>query len=404
MTGWQQVLPLGAGASLPRWVADARLAQLAWSRLAEPEDLEARRFVGHRGPSAALERLASPAPVSAAECFEGESVERLRRGLARWASRWDQTDPERDLDRLHALGGRVVLPGDAEWPDGLALLDGDEPFALWVRGPLDLAAACERSIAVVGARAATAYGERIASQLGIGLGDAGATTISGAALGIDGAAHRGALASGGPTVAVLACGVDRAYPPSHAALLRALCEEGLVVSELPPGSSPMKRRFLQRNRLIAAAAGATVVVEAGWRSGALSTANRAQMIGKPIGAVPGPITSPSSEGCHRLLRREAVCITDASEALQLLKITRADPERPVPARPHDGLSDLAGRVLDAVPLLDPRSAQSIVGAAGLPLEEVRAGLEDLVMHGLVVPEGGGWRRAPLEEPPTGRGQ
>lgn len=392
--GWQDALPL-LGRRLPRWAGDERLALLAWSRLAEPEDLVAKGFVARRGGPAALERLASPAPVSAAECLPGESPDALRAGLARWASRWEETDPERDLARVEALGGRVVLDGDAEWPEGLVRLNGGEPFALWVRGPLDLAAACRRSVAVVGARAATAYGERIASAIAVGLGDAGAATVSGAALGIDGAAHRGALAAGAPTAAVLACGVDRAYPSSHQRLLRAVAEEGLVVSEVPPGSSPMRRRFLQRNRLIAAFSGATVVVEAGWRSGSLSTAGLAVDLGLPVGAVPGPVTSPSSAGCHRLLRDGAVCVTDAAEVLQLVDDLAPDPVRDAPEQPHDGLDPVQVAVLDALPLVSARPAERIAVTAGLAAADVPPVLRQLSRRGLAARVSDGWRRAPL---------
>ncbi|TNM62453.1 DNA-protecting protein DprA [Streptomyces sp. NP160] len=397
--GWQDALP-ELGRRLPRWAGDERLAMLAWSRLAEPEDLVAKCFVAGRGGPQALERLASPAPVSAAECLPGETPDALRAGLARWASRWEETDPERDLARVLALGGRVVLDGDPEWPEGLVHLNGGEPFALWVRGPLDLAAACGRSAAVVGARAATAYGERIAASIAVGLGDAGATTVSGAALGIDGAAHRGALAAGAPTVAVLACGVDRAYPSSHQRLLRAVAEEGLVVSEVPPGSSPMRRRFLQRNRLIAAVSRATVVVEAGWRSGSLSTAGLAMDLCLPVGAVPGPVTSPSSEGCHRLLRSGAVCVTDAAEVLQLVDEVAPEPVRTVPARAHDGLDPVQVAVLDALPKVSARSAERIAVTAGLAAQDVPTVLRELSRRGLAARTSEGWRRAPLE--PGGR--
>ncbi len=407
--GWQDALPLGplgpAGraAPLPRWAGDARLARLAWSRLAEPEDELAARFVAARGPREAVERLASSAPVSAAECTDGEHPAALRAGMERWRSRWDQTDPERDLARLAALGGRVVLPEDEEWPQGLQLLGDAQPFALWVRGPLHLARTASRSVALVGSRAATDYGLRIAAELAAGAGDHGVATVSGAALGIDGAAHRGALAAGAPTVAVLACGVDRAYPPAHERLLAVIAQEGAVVSEAPPGSSPMRRRFLQRNRIIAAVAGATVVVEAGWRSGAQSTALRAALLGRPLGAVPGPVTSPASAGCHRLMREaEATCITDAGELVELVSgMDWSPPVRTAPARPHDGLSQASAAVLDALPVRSPRPPARLAATAGLPEPLVATALLDLARRGLAAQEAGGWRRAGLE--PGGAG-
>lgn len=407
--GWQPVLPLG-GARAPRWAADPRLAQVAWSRLAEPEDQVALRFVAARGPVAALERLASSAPVTAGECRDGEEPRSLAAGLARWRVRLPETEPERDLAAVSAAGGRVVLPDEREWPTGLDDLGDVRPFVLWVRGGGDPAALCTRSAAVVGARAATAYGERLAAELAAGAGDRGVTTVSGAALGIDGAAHRGALAVGVPTVAVLACGVDRAYPRSHDRLLAAIAEEGAVISELPPGSSPMKRRFLERNRLIAAASRATVVVEAGWRSGSLATANRALLIGRHVGAVPGPVTSASSTGCHRLMRShpEVACITDADELVQLVAGTTGDCDdgrgsrRAGPARAHDGLGELARAVLDALPAAAPRPLTRVAVTAGVPVEHVRTALGELSLRGLAVQEPGGWRRGGLDARGGGR--
>ncbi|MDF2576486.1 MAG: dprA, partial [Agromyces sp.] len=166
-----------------------------------------------------------------------------------------------------------------------------------------------RSIALVGARAATGYGEHVTMEASAGLVDRGFAIVSGGAYGIDGMAHRAALASRGVTVAFLAGGVDRFYPLGHEALLARIADTGAVVSELPCGSAPTKWRFLQRNRLIAAAADATVVLEAGMRSGSLNTAGHAAALGRPLGAVPGPVTSPASAGCHRLLREfDAVCV------------------------------------------------------------------------------------------------
>ena len=407
--GWQPALPL-AGGRPPRWAEDPRLAQVAWSRLAEPEDQVALRFVAARGPVAALERLASPAPVTPGECDAGEEPRSLAAGLARWRVRLPETDPERDLAAVAAAGGRAVLPDDPQWPAGLDDLGDVRPFVLWVRGGGDPAALCARSAALVGARACTAYGERLASELAAGAGDRGVTTVSGAALGIDGAAHRGALAVGAPTVAVLACGVERAYPRSHDRLLAAIAEEGAVLSELPPGSSPMRRRFLERNRLIAAASRATVVVEAGWRSGSLATANRALVIGRHVGAVPGPVTSASSSGCHRLLRShdEVACITDADELVQLVAGVRGDsdrdrdPGRAGPAQPHDGLGELGRAVLDALPAASPRPLDRLAVTAGLPVEHVRAALGELSFRGLAVQEPGGWRRGGLDARGGGR--
>lgn len=192
-----------------------------------------------------------------------------------------------------------ITPDDDQWPSQLNDLDTESPIGLWVRGSTALTELTASSLSLVGARAATAYGQRIASELGTMASDAGMCVISGAAFGIDASAHRGALAAGGTTIAVLACGVDVAYPSAHQGLLDRIAQSGAIVSELPPGASPRKQHFLVRNRIIAALAPQTVVVEAALRSGALSTAHWAQDLGRIVWGVPGPITSASSAGINK---------------------------------------------------------------------------------------------------------
>src|SRR6478735_9090910 len=158
----------------------------------------------------------------------------------------------------------------------------------------------------------------MSAEVSSGLVDRGYTIVSGAALGIDGHAHRAALANRGGTIAVLAGGLDRFYPAAHDALLKRIVEHGAVVTEVPMGTPPTKWRFLQRNRLIAAISGATVVIEAGWRSGSLNTAGHAAALGRPLGALPGPVTSSASAGCHRMIREmDAVCVTTVDEMAEL---------------------------------------------------------------------------------------
>ena len=269
------------------------------------------------------------------------------------------------------------------------------PIALWVRGPGVLDELCEQAAAIVGARAATGYGLHMAGELGTGLATAGFTVVSGAAIGVDGAAHRGALAAAGPNVAVLACGIDRSYPAAHEALLERIAETGLILSEYPPGSVPARHRFLVRNRLIAGLAAGTVVVEAGLRSGAQRTAADARSLGRPVMAVPGPVTSGRSAGCHRMIREGAVLVTRVEEVLEevgRLGLHLADPPAVPGARPTDGLSALAALVHDALP---PRAAQDVAwlaNEAGVPPNAVRAALDELVRRELVEPVGGRWQR------------
>ena len=222
------------------------------------------------------------------------------------------------VDRYYPSGHDALLtPEHAHWPTGLADLGTSTPHAFWVRGNSELLTATP-STAIVGARAATGYGEHVTMEITAGLVERGHTIISGAAYGIDGMAHRAALASHGSTIAYLAGGVDRYYPSAHDALLTRIAEEGAVVSELACGQPPTKWRFLMRNRLIASHSQRTVVVEAGWRSGSLNTAGHAANIGRPLGAVPGPVTSAASAGCHRLIRDySATLVTNANEIAQL---------------------------------------------------------------------------------------
>jgi DNA processing protein len=270
---------------------------------------------------------------------------------------------------------------------------------LWVRGAQRLDELVDRSVAIVGSRASTAYGEHVAGELAHQLGERGWTVVSGGAFGIDAAAHRGALAADAPTVAVLACGVDRPYPAAHGALFHRIAETGLLVSEWPPGCAPLRHRFLVRNRLIAALTRGTVVVEAAARSGAQATAQRAHRMGRQVLVVPGPVTSAMSVGCHELLRDEEVGATLVASADHVIEAVGgigtdlADPpERPT--GPRDGLSDLAARVLDACPVRSGVSPERLAAIAGCDVLEVLRVLPALELADLVEWTGTGWRLRP----------
>ncbi|WP_456826612.1 DNA-processing protein DprA [Cellulomonas sp. P5_E12] len=386
------------------------LARATWSALVEPGDVVAGALVQLLGAAEALAWVRAAVQAGRPDVGRLEEgrgrlapgeVVRIGRALARWAARLPDCEPRRDVDRLDKVGGAVLVPGDPRWSTAVDDLGVEAPFCLWVRGDLDLAAASARSVAVVGSRAATSYGERVAFDLADGLADAGGCVVSGGAYGIDAAAHRGALARGGPTLVVLAGGVDRAYPAGNTRLLESVVATGgALVSEVPPATLPTKSRFLQRNRLIAAASRATVVVEAAWRSGAMSTAHHAARLLRPVGAVPGPVTSMASAGCHRLLRDGvAVCVTDAAEVRELAAMVGSDLGAAVAAeraaderaaRAGDGLDPLVRRVLDALPRRMPAELERVASVAGVSLAEARSSLGLLELDGWAARRSGGW--------------
>ncbi|SDD55577.1 DNA processing protein [Actinokineospora iranica] len=299
---------------------EIRRARAYLLRVAEPPAPALHAFVELVGPVEAAERIRRDDDVPTV--IRSELVHRPPA---------DEVD--RDFRTADKYGARLVVPEDDEWPaDQLACLEGRTwtaaPLALWVRGPALLDDALRRAVSVVGARSATAYGEHVATEFGYGLAEESVTVVSGAAYGIDGAAHRGALAAHGTTVAVLACGVDLSYPAAHTALLDQIAKEGAIVSEYAPGTLPAKHRFLVRNRLIAALASATVVVEAGTRSGSRNTATTAKRLGKPVGAVPGPVTSATSQGCHDLLRTKAAQLIETIDDVLALASLHTDTSRP----------------------------------------------------------------------------
>ncbi len=365
-----------------------RLARVVLARIGEPGDHRLTDLVADLGAVTVLESLREQA---------GD-----RQLGADLAGRLEAADPGQELERAAAAGLRFVVPGDAEWPPRVDDLSraphlhdrGGVPVGLWCRGPARLDEISADSVAVVGSRSATTYGGEIASGVSGVLADAGWTVVSGAAYGIDQAAHRGALARRGPTVAVLACGADRAYPAAHRALIDYVADVGLVVSEAAPGCAPTRIRFLARNRLIAALARGTVVVEAAVRSGALNTASWAAGLGRAVMGVPGPVTSEPSAGVHQLIRaRDALLVTSGEEVLEAVgpigTFTLADPREP--DRPRDRLARREQQVLDAVPVVHAAEAGAIARSAGVSVTGTREALLALHRAGLVEHSLGRWR-------------
>ncbi|MEV0776975.1 DNA-processing protein DprA [Streptomyces sp. NPDC050433] len=370
--------------------ADERLARAALTRVIEPGDENGGRWLRKYGAQGLMALLTSPEGTD--EEVLGEVGQRRIRGLR---ARAEAAAPERDLSVIAEIGGRFVCPGDQEWPTQLDDLGTARPIGLWVRGRPDLRLWALRSVAVVGARACTPYGAHMSASIASGLAERGWVVTSGAAYGVDGAAHRGALASGGATVAVLACGVDVVYPPGHAELVRRIAEQGLVVGELAPGDHPTRSRFVLRNRVIAALTRGTVVVEAEYRSGSLVTARSAQRLGRFTMGVPGPATSGLSAGVHELLRGEGVLVTDAAEVAELVgDMGDLAPTRRGPVLARDLLDPLGRRILDALPARGALDRRDIALAVATTADEALGKLYELHSLGFVERHGDGWQLTP----------
>jgi DNA processing protein len=389
-----------------------RVARAALTYLAEP---------GDPWLAAMLRKHGAPRTVAAIQEGRFPAGSRVtdaaRRAMERWRLRLAEIPQADDLTRLARQGYRLVCPADPLWPPGLADLEDGEPYALWVRGAVtDLATVARRSVAIVGSRAATAYGSYVAAEIAASVAARGWAVVSGGAYGIDGCAHRGAISARGATMAVMACGVDRPYPAGHKDLLDAVAAVGAVISEWPPGRSAARLRFLVRNRVIAAMTSGTLVVEAGRRSGALNTARHAGGLGRPLMAVPGPVTSDLSAGCHSIIRDwGGTLVTDADEVIERLSADglggpdlKGRVPGPVPdvipsatsPRNQRGRADLArdaldleaATVLDALPARGTgMSTADIAVRAGLEPRVVLAKLAMLRVYDLAERTDQGWR-------------
>lgn len=377
--------------------------RLAWaylSRVAEPPCAQLVALVDSVGPVEAADRVHRG-------LVGGELVKRTK-------ARCEINRAAADLEFLAQRGGRLITPDDDEWPvlafaafGGAAIRarpGGGPPLALWALGPVRLDEVAQRAAAVVGTRAATAYGEYMAADLAAGLAERDVAVVSGGAYGIDGAAHRAALDSDGVTVAVLAGGIDVPYPAGHSALLHRIGKHGLLITEYPPGVRPARHQFLTRNRLVAGVAGAAVVVEAGLRSGAANTAAWARALGRVVAAVPGPVTSSASAGCHALLRNGAELVTRADDVVELVgRIGELADEEPRPSTALDGFGETERQVYEALPGRGTASADEIAVASGLVPEHVLGPLAILEVAGLIERVDGRWRLARRDDSYSRRG-
>ncbi|MDE1566006.1 DNA-processing protein DprA [Actinotignum sanguinis] len=412
----------GPGATAVGYTGVEEAAAMAWTRLAEGEDYHAVALTEHLGYVGALswlEEIRAGAPVP----------EPLRTAATRWNARYDADAFARDRELLNR-GYGFTYPGSPTWPQSLTQLGEQRPLGLWWKGNIE---ALERpALAMVGSRASTDYGEKIATDFSYELTERGALIVSGGAIGIDAAAHRGAVLANAPTAVVFASGINRPYPKAHQELFaRILDAGGLALSETAPGNAPHRHRFLARNRIIAGLSRAVVVIEAPYRSGAINTAGHAHTYGIPVGAVPGSIYAMCSTGCHRLLREGAVCITGVEDIVDMLgfsagqQLLRADRARVAGERstaPNgDGAASrtvahaltggvqlgfglaitdpLAGdpravRVRDALPARNYQPLDKIAQTAGMGFAEVMAALGKLEVAGIAESRGGKWRLTP----------
>jgi DNA processing protein len=395
---------------------DTAVALAGLLRVCEPPSAVMSDFVQRVGPVAAWSAvLGRRAPRAVLAATSARTTNVTAADLVARA--------EQDLALAGRCGARVMGAGDAEWPaDAVVGFSGalargvrgaGPPFALYVRGRA-LSGLPRLGVTIVGSRASSAYGQRVTGEMAYELAGRGMSVVSGAAFGIDTAAHRAALQTARAglngslpvtapvTVAVLACGIDRAYPEANRALLDEIARCGSVVSEYPPGTTPARHRFLVRNRLIAAFGAGTVVVEAGRRSGTLSTAAAAEQLGRLVMAVPGPVTSAMSVGCHLLLAdRFAQLVTGAGDVLAALG--RINPNGPGqasaeqvpgsdPRHPTDGLDLVTARVYDALPTTETATVEELVTESGLPANDVIGSLAVLEVHGMTAKDGTLWRR------------
>lgn len=301
---------------------------------------------------------------------------------ARFASFARKFDEQRYVAELRRQDIRWLARSASAFPRALASIF-DPPVGIFVRGARDAELLERAAVSIVGARSCSPYGASVARTLGRELAAAGLVIVSGLARGVDGEAHRGALDTGGITVAVLGCGVDRVYPAAHAELARRVMERGLIVSEYAPGVEPAPWRFPARNRIIAGLSAATVVVEARERSGALITADLAIEEGREVFAVPGEITSALSAGTNALLRVGATALTSAMDVLEAFGIAAGEGER---AELSPAAERMLARLRDR-----PAAADELGRALAVPAAEVAIALAELELASLVFEQGGVYR-------------
>jgi DNA processing protein len=372
-------------------VDQKRKAAATWSLLCEPGDSMAgmlRRILGTEEALFEIRRAKSAKdvlPLLPTDHFSSPAfANTLNDSLECWKRRLDKVNVDKSLDTFTNLGGFLIEPSSEVWPTGLDDLGDCAPAAIWGLGNKSVLEN-QQTLSVVGARLASNYGLGVTQDLVKTAVSKGFVIVSGGALGIDAKAHTSALEVSGKTVAIMAGGLDRLYPPRNMDLFEEIKQTGLLISEMPPGTAPARWRFLQRNRLIAALGKATVVVEAGFKSGSINTAGHANELERPVGAIPGPINSTRSAGCHRLIKeRRAELISTPADLFELLNIRNLETERM-----SFGLSGYQWRALDGLAHFE-QGVETVATNSGMSLNEARFTLESLQKLGLVMRTSNGW--------------
>jgi DNA processing protein len=367
-----------------------RFSLVCWSSLVEPGDAIARRIVTAYGATEGIARLAvglsGSGRVEVISIAEAVSLEPavIDSAIERWRLRFSAKQFRANLEFLARFGARVATSGDSDWPETLEYLGENEPLVLFAKGAGNLAD-LGRSFALVGSRVISPYGRWVTKEFCETLVGVGRPVVSGGAFGVDAAAHEFTMRAGGVTAAVLAGGFDYLYPRGNLPLFEKVQHSGLICTEVAPSFAPTRWRFLQRNRVIAALSQATVVIEAGYRSGSINTANHAAAIGRPVGAVPGPISASHSSGCHKLIRdSKATLLGTTNELLALVDPARESGET------HRELTDEQLRVFDTI----ARNAteETIAQRAGMSVRECQLLLAQLEIEGFVARNNQKWTR------------
>lgn len=391
----------------PTFPSPEHQARAQLLRLAEPEDLYTALLIELFGPLTTLALLRGQTKLTPAQLEEATQhieaqklIKAIEQRTQSWRKRTEGLSPDGEARFAQTLGAWFCTPDDEDWPTQLADLGGKAPYGLWGRGDRSKLSqlTLDTSVAIVGSRDTTAYGSSATAHISGDLAQAGASIISGGAFGIDAQAHRSALSQSTsklPTVALMAGGLDRLYPKANDNLLTQIIASGLLLSEVPLGYSPTRWRFLQRNRLIAALAHSTLVIEARWRSGALNTAHHALEIGRALYALPGPIFNPTSEGCHRLIKDGlAQLCTDAATIHQPQGLFTPETETRAHTKPTDQLTDVQARTWDALPLHRYGTIDQLATIIGIDPRTTMQTLSQLKTLGMAQTNGVGWKKHP----------